>query len=239
MSTATTCLHCGAPRTSPAGPNGTGLANDPPDVEREIARYLKAHPRATVADAYRTGWARMALRVGPTLIEWERRWWDGVRVEQGLRSKVGVLLSEVSRLRDRGLSGTPRRSALPLVSPGVEFHPIDDAPAFPSGRAPRAREDGFERRDHPGGAEDRARLQEPDGLRLGAAHAARQHARRRGLKRLVPPRVLPDCFCHSRECTRTFRGTGTGAAPGGTAPVVYDCQRANALARVGHTLTPA
>jgi len=66
----------------------------------EARRWLAAHPRAGPAAAFRAGWDRMAKYVTPRLREWESRWWAAMRQNDHLRSRLGVLLLEISRLRD-------------------------------------------------------------------------------------------------------------------------------------------
>src|SRR4051794_38435551 len=77
------------------GPNTT------PDVERELRRWLAVNPSADGAAGYRAGWARLARWVRPKLHDWEGRWWRAVRDNEHLRSRVGTLLRELSRLSDR------------------------------------------------------------------------------------------------------------------------------------------
>jgi hypothetical protein len=73
-----------------------------PDMERELRRWLAVNPRADASAGFRAGWARLARWVQPRLHDWEQRWWRAVRDNEGLRSRMGVLLSEISRLRERG-----------------------------------------------------------------------------------------------------------------------------------------
>jgi hypothetical protein len=72
-----------------------------PEVERELARWLAVHPRADAAAGYRAGWARLARFVGPRLREWEARWFRAMRENDRLKSHIGGLLREISRLTDR------------------------------------------------------------------------------------------------------------------------------------------
>jgi len=76
------------------GPNTT------PDVERELRRWLEVNPDADGAAGFRAGWARLARWVRPKLHEWEGRWWRAVRDNERLRSRLGVLLRELSRASD-------------------------------------------------------------------------------------------------------------------------------------------
>ena len=76
------------------GPNTT------PDVERELRRWLAVNPSADGAAGFRAGWGRLARWVRPKLHDWEGRWWRAVRDNERLRSRVGVLLREISRLSD-------------------------------------------------------------------------------------------------------------------------------------------
>jgi len=76
--------------------------NPNPNVDRELQRWLAANPRADAASGFRAGWARLARFVGPRLRDWETRWRRAVRDNEGLRSHIGVLLSEIERQRDSG-----------------------------------------------------------------------------------------------------------------------------------------
>ena len=80
----------------------TSGPNINPDLERELTRWLAVNPRADAAAGFRAGWARLARWVQPRLRDWEHRWWRAVRDNDRLRSRVGVLLSELSRSRERG-----------------------------------------------------------------------------------------------------------------------------------------
>ena len=72
------------------------------DVERELQRWLAINRRADAATGFRAGWARLARLVSPKLRDWEARWWRSVRDNDHLRSRIGVLLREISRLSDKG-----------------------------------------------------------------------------------------------------------------------------------------
>jgi hypothetical protein len=76
--------------------------NPNPDVERELKRWLAVSPHADASAGFRAGWARLARYVRPKLREWEARWWRARRENASLRSKVGTLITEISRLTDRG-----------------------------------------------------------------------------------------------------------------------------------------
>jgi hypothetical protein len=71
-----------------------------PDLERELSRWLAVNPRADAATGFRAGWARLARWVQPRLHDWEQRWWRAVRENDRLKSRVGMLLRELSRLKD-------------------------------------------------------------------------------------------------------------------------------------------
>ena len=71
------------------------------NVEHELERWLAVNPRSTAAAGFRAGWARLSRWVRPRLHDWEQRWWRLVRDHDQLRSRIGVLLREVSRLNDR------------------------------------------------------------------------------------------------------------------------------------------
>jgi hypothetical protein len=72
------------------------------DVEHELERWLAVHPRADASAGFRAGWARLARFVQPKLRDWEARWWRALRDNNQLRSKIGTLLREISRLTDSG-----------------------------------------------------------------------------------------------------------------------------------------
>jgi hypothetical protein len=71
------------------------------NVERELARWLAVNPHADAASGFRAGWARLARLVSARLRDWEGRWFRSMRENDRLRSRIGVLVSELSRLRDR------------------------------------------------------------------------------------------------------------------------------------------
>ncbi len=75
--------------------------NTNPELERELARWLAVYPLADAAAGYRAGWARLARFVGPRLREWEARWFRAMRDNDRLKSHIGGLLREISRLTDR------------------------------------------------------------------------------------------------------------------------------------------
>jgi hypothetical protein len=75
--------------------------NTNPELERELKRWLDVNPRADAADGFRAGWARLARFVGPRLRDWEARWFRSMRENDRLRSRIGGLLREISRLTDR------------------------------------------------------------------------------------------------------------------------------------------
>lgn len=70
--------------------------------EEALAAWLSRHPRGTAREGWHAGWAALARYRAPMLHEWQQRWWD-VRTEVSvLRSRIGTLLSEISRLSDSG-----------------------------------------------------------------------------------------------------------------------------------------
>jgi hypothetical protein len=75
--------------------------NTNPERERELARWLAVNPRADAADGFRAGWARLARFVGPRLRDWEARWFRAMRENDRLRSRIGGLLGDISRLTDQ------------------------------------------------------------------------------------------------------------------------------------------
>ena len=76
--------------------------NTNPELERELKRWLAINPRADGAAGFRAGWARLSRWVRPRLHDWEQRWWRLARENESLRSHIGVLLTEISRLGERG-----------------------------------------------------------------------------------------------------------------------------------------
>ena len=72
------------------------------DLERELKRWIAVNPRADAAAGFRAGWARLARWARPRLRDLEDRWWRALRENERLRSRIGVLLTELSRLADRG-----------------------------------------------------------------------------------------------------------------------------------------
>jgi hypothetical protein len=76
--------------------------NPNPNVDRELQRWLNVHPHAGAAEGFRAGWARLARFVGPKLREGEARWLRAMRENDRLRSRIGSLLREISRLTDGG-----------------------------------------------------------------------------------------------------------------------------------------
>ncbi len=72
------------------------------DCEHELARWLAVNPRADACAGFRAGWSRLARFVGGRLRDWEQRWWRLARENESLRSHIGVLLTEISRLGERG-----------------------------------------------------------------------------------------------------------------------------------------
>ena len=57
-------------------------------------------PVPPAAAGFRAGWARFARVVGPRLREWEARWWHLARENDSLRSRLGTLIAEISRLNE-------------------------------------------------------------------------------------------------------------------------------------------
>lgn len=77
-------------------------ANPQYDVDKEAARWLATRPRATPDAAWRAGWSRAWDLAALSIRDWEARWQRQSTEMSSLRSKIGVLLGEISRLTDRG-----------------------------------------------------------------------------------------------------------------------------------------
>jgi len=77
-------------------------ANSRYDVDAEAQRWLAAHPRASVAEAWRAGWSRAWSIARELIRDWRRRWDGQTREISSLRSRIAVLLLEASRRDDSG-----------------------------------------------------------------------------------------------------------------------------------------
>ena len=77
-------------------------ANARHDVEQELQLWLSVHPRSTVAQAWRAGWSRAWQIARDQLKAAEHMRIRYVDEVASLRSKIGVLLTELSRLTDDG-----------------------------------------------------------------------------------------------------------------------------------------
>jgi hypothetical protein len=74
--------------------------------------------RSPSAEAgYRAGWAALARHVAHQLREWQVMWRPVSREQDQLRSRVGTLLTQISRLSKRGV--TPIRHTKHLCQPAV------------------------------------------------------------------------------------------------------------------------
>src|SRR5690348_13239880 len=76
-----------------------------PSVDQELARQLASVPpneRPPYARGFRTAWSVCIRRFQPVIGDWEARWWRLVTENTTLRAQIGLLLSEISRLKDRG-----------------------------------------------------------------------------------------------------------------------------------------
>ena len=72
------------------------------DLERELARWLSLTHEPDAAAGFRVGWRRLGQLATPRIREWERLWWRSKREGDSLRSRIGELLREISRLSDTG-----------------------------------------------------------------------------------------------------------------------------------------
>jgi hypothetical protein len=75
---------------------------DDNDRERELARWLSSTRAPDAAAGFRAGWRRLGQLAAPRLREWEHLWWRSQRDGDSLRSRIGELLREISRLTDGG-----------------------------------------------------------------------------------------------------------------------------------------
>ena len=76
-----------------------------PSPEEELAWHLARVPeaeRSAYARGFHTAWHVCLRRFRPIVGDWEARWWRLVAENTSLRARIGLLLSEVSRLKDRG-----------------------------------------------------------------------------------------------------------------------------------------
>jgi hypothetical protein len=74
--------------------------NTNPDVRQELRRWVAISPTADGASGLRAGWLRLSRFIGPKLCEWESRWKRAIRDQDRLKAPIGVLVTEVERLRD-------------------------------------------------------------------------------------------------------------------------------------------
>jgi hypothetical protein len=77
-------------------------ANPQYDVDAEARRWLAAHPRASATEAWRAGWTRAWSIARELLRDWRRRWAGQARELSSLRSRIGVLIQELSQRDDHG-----------------------------------------------------------------------------------------------------------------------------------------
>jgi hypothetical protein len=75
---------------------------DDNDRERELARWLSSARAPDAAADFRAGWRRLGQLAAPRLRDWEHLWWRSQREGDSLRSRIGELLREISRLTDGG-----------------------------------------------------------------------------------------------------------------------------------------
>jgi hypothetical protein len=76
-----------------------------PSLEDELGRHLArvaTSERAAYARGFRAAWAICLARFQPIVSDWEARWWRLVAENSRLRAQIGLLLTEISRLNDRG-----------------------------------------------------------------------------------------------------------------------------------------
>jgi hypothetical protein len=76
-----------------------------PSLDEELGRHLALVPareRSAYARGFRAAWSICLARFHPIVGDWEARWWRLVTENSHLRAQIGLLLSEISRLNDRG-----------------------------------------------------------------------------------------------------------------------------------------
>jgi hypothetical protein len=76
-----------------------------PSLDEELGRHLAFVPageRLVYSRGFRAAWAVCLERFQPIVADWEARWWRLVAENSQLRAQIGLLLSEISRLNDRG-----------------------------------------------------------------------------------------------------------------------------------------
>src|SRR3954466_15838471 len=78
-------------------PRETAAAVDH-ECERALARWSMTTRSSTTEEAYRAGWAAQGRYVKPQLHEWQGLIRALTREQDWLRSRVGALLTEISRL---------------------------------------------------------------------------------------------------------------------------------------------
>ena len=86
-------------------PYPVGKGQVAPSLDDELGRHLALVPtreRSAYARGFRAAWAICLARFQPIVGEWEARWWRLVTENSRLRAQIGLLLSEISRLNDRG-----------------------------------------------------------------------------------------------------------------------------------------
>ena len=74
-----------------------------PDTALErFLRLVRPEHRPVARRAFLAGWNALGEHVRPMLAERDHRWWRQMRENDQLRARIGQLLSELSRLTDRG-----------------------------------------------------------------------------------------------------------------------------------------
>jgi hypothetical protein len=76
-----------------------------PGLDDELKRHLALVPareQPAYARGFRAAWNICLARFQPIVGDWEARWWRLVAENGRLRAEIGLLLTEISRLNDRG-----------------------------------------------------------------------------------------------------------------------------------------
>jgi hypothetical protein len=74
----------------------------PPNVDTEFLQWLSVHPPPTILDAWKGGWDRAFEIARARIKDAEQTRLRYLNEVASLRSRIGVLITEISRLSDDG-----------------------------------------------------------------------------------------------------------------------------------------